>query len=253
MRILILPDCHLNWILQDKIVDFECPDKVIHFNDIFDDFGDSPELNAEAAKWFKKRLYDPKWTFVRSNHSQHYCPPLRTITCCSGFTEAKYKAINNVLIPEDWARQKWFHIQDNILFTHAGLSIEYSAGLTDIKKIETHLRKQIDFAERELDINYPHWIYNAGRSRGGKFPVGGILWCDVNEFKPIKNIVQIFGHTPTVRPQIIGNKYRRFIEHGEKFDLPKNANFMLDSRDNSWYGILEDQILTVKRYNRKEN
>lgn len=247
MTILILPDCHLNWRVQDKIYQYELPDKVVHAGDIFDQYFDSPELNAQAAKWFKKRLYDPKWIFVKANHDRHYTPPLRTVTCCSGFSEEKYKAINKVLIPEDWARQKWYHIENNILFTHAGLSSTYVEN-GDIKQVEKNLIDDIDHAERELDRNRPYWLYNAGRSRGGKFPVGGILWCDVNEFKATKGLCQIFGHTPDGPKFIDYNNKQRYIEDGEKFDLRKGGNFMLDSREGWWYGLIEDNILTVKRF-----
>ena len=251
MRTLILPDCHLRWPLQDKIVRFESPDNVIHMGDTFDQFYDSPELNADAAKWLKKRLHDPKWTFVESNHNIHY-RLAANITRCSGFTKEKFDAINSILTPDDWARQKWYHVQDNILFTHAGLHSCYAPKLNNIKDVVSKLDQHISFSEIELKKNMPNWLYGAGVSRGGLFPVGGILWCDESEFKPIKGVSQIFGHTPS-GPKLFNGKNRCFFKNGQKFNLNEDININLDSREGSWYGVIEDQTLTVRKFDLLNN
>jgi hypothetical protein len=52
-------------------------------------------------------------------------------------------------------------------------------------------------------------ILRAGFARGGRCATPGITWVDWNsEFKPIKNISQIVGHTPanTVREKHLPNK-----------------------------------------------
>lgn len=74
--------------------------------------------------------------------------------------------------------------EDSFLFSHAGMSLNW-----------------IPVSERDNPMGYlveatlPS-IYQIGYSRGGNYPCGGLLWCDYyEEFKPVPDIKQVFGHT----------------------------------------------------------
>src|SRR3990167_1698352 len=75
------------------------------------------------------------------------------------------------------------------LVTHAGLTKQ----IWDEFQL-THDNLEQKLSEWWLDNRTPvHWI---GNYRGGFNDCGGTFWCDFNkEFRPIKGITQVFGHT----------------------------------------------------------
>jgi hypothetical protein len=81
---------------------------------------------------------------------------------------------------------------NNILFTHAGLS----ASLLGFRA------QNADEISDWLNGNWHEGNYadsvftNIGLARYGDSNMPGILWCDWDEHVPMKNLKQIFGHTP---------------------------------------------------------
>ena len=82
----------------------------------------------------------------------------------------------------------------------------------------------------ELDQGRMHPLAAAGNSRGGSAEVGGIVWQDWRELKPIPGLRQIVGHTPG-------------IEVREK-NVDNASAVCLDTRL-CHVGVLEDGILRI--------
>ncbi len=232
-KIVILADLHLKQARADHIIKSESPDKIICLSDCFDDFGDTPELNKEMAKWLKPKLHDPKYVFLLGNHDAHYAFTNNYLKC-SGFTEEKFKAINSILTQEDWNKLKWYYFESDILFTHAGLSrhfIKCNNDGIDINWLRDYLEKESIKANKAIKNNKPHWFYTVGSARGGR-GVGGIIWCDFRrEFIPIPGLRQVTGHTPTF---LLEPEWK-----AQSLDLDTHLNH---------YAILLDNKITIKNY-----
>jgi hypothetical protein len=99
-------------------------------------------------------------------------------------------------ISDIWANFKFFIYDEvaKLLVTHAGLTFpmwkEYGFTLENVKeKLDSWACSP--FHKPFFDIGY---------ARGGGSVVGGPLWCDFNdEFFPVEELTQIFGHTPDLR------------------------------------------------------
>lgn len=121
------------------------------------------------------------------NHELSYLMPYKHACSWGSQGLKKLMADLNPLIAKHF---KPYHlIQDDFLVSHAGLTLQIwrKFGLNK-QNLPTTL------ASWWADDNSPiHWI---GESRGGPDPVGGLFWCDYNdEFQPIEELSQVFGHT----------------------------------------------------------
>ena len=194
MKTLILPDVHTYHEIAQKVIDNVKADKVVLVGDMFDQFYDSVDSNVATAKWVKSNL--DKWTFLLGNHDYVY--RYDKVTKCSGWTPEKHKAINSILTQEDWSKFKLFEIVEGWLLTHAGLTLDLVH--PKVKDVIKWLGIECNAALK--DPAY-HWLFAAGRDRGGSREFGGITWCDANVFSPIPEIKQCFGHTPLRRVMYI--------------------------------------------------
>lgn len=218
-RILVLSDLHLDWRRANQIIEKESGnfDFCLMLGDYFDSWYDTPEQNAEMAKWLVDKFNDKRFILLTGNHD---VTPLysSTYTRCSGNTQEKSEVINSVFSkvkgfrPEKYF--KFFHYDNdrNILFTHAGLSCHYLESVAEFnpKNSEELIRwltcKEVKLIQ-DLYNDRPNTLVCAGYSRGGRQSVGGINWCDWTEFKPIPFISQIFGHSVLRKVGIIDNNY----------------------------------------------
>lgn len=192
--IIAIPDPHLRYKVIDQILEKENGnyDKIIMLGDEFDNFYDTPLQNKEMAEWLKPKLHNNKFICLYGNHDVSYFRP--NICRCSGYTPEKEKAIKSVLEDKDWKKFKFFHYENNILFSHAGFSNKLlPIGAEPLK----FLKEQSKEATKCLFNNKSHWILEAGKCRGGYKPYGGLLWDDFRyEFESISGLKQLFGHTP---------------------------------------------------------
>ena len=234
--VLLISDVHLLTSRVDHIVSRESFDKILVLGDIFHTWHDTPEMNKKAAEWLKPKLYDDKWIFVAGNHDTvHFYN--NKLTKCSGWNEEKHEIINSVLTEQDWDRFKWFYwLNDKILVSHAGLTLK--AAQAQIKKdinptsVRKMLEKEALKATNCIKSNYPHWFFQAGRSRGGMAMYSGIVWADWRrEFTSIPGLIQYLGHTECHEPE-----------------TNENGDWCLDSRMNH-YSLWRDGKLTIKSYN----
>jgi hypothetical protein len=261
MRTLVIPDIHTRWKIADAIIDYEDPDITVALGDYFDSFSDyaNPSLNTKTATWLKEKLKDPKFIGLLGNHDIHYKHASRIVKC-SGYSDTKDTLINAILTHEDWAKLKWFHVIDGWLLTHAGLSAQHLPPISyfkdgfNLNTLIKWLNRETLTAEKFLQVSRYYWVYGAGYSRGGNFPVGGINWCDFrDEFNPIEGIKQIFGHTEIGVPQWLkGLPLANSLDVADwdklKFtNTEHDWNLCLDTC-NKFYVIIKDGIPEIKEF-----
>lgn len=201
-KTLIIPDIHLKWHVVDAILAHEDNyDSAIFLGDYFDDFGDSVYTNVKMAEWIIRKMEDPRHIFLVGNHDINYMHGGKPSVRCSGYSEAKAKAINDVMGPY-WDRMKWFHFQHDILFSHAGVTARYAAAPDNREDLEIFLNKEVSHDLTQVFVigGRPSWILGAGTDRGGLNRLGGILWCDHMNHVPFTSVRQIYGHSPVRIP-----------------------------------------------------
>ena len=234
MKILVIPDIHVRHILAEKIISYVGPcDQIIFLGDYFDQWFDTPEHNEKTAIWLKESLKNPNRIHLIGNHDVSYIANGARQYFCSGYTFEKNQSINSILNWDDWSKMKVYHLHENILLSHAGLSKFYHDKFNkNGKEFISFLEDEAKAAVLALKSAAPktpcHRLFEAGPDRGGKGLVGGITWCDLRNFVPVGNYTQIFGHTETDEPYI-----------GEKFcSIDTNLrNFIL----------IEDGKITIKK------
>ncbi len=198
-KILVFGDIHTFHGAVEKIVAREKPDLTVFLGDYFDQFRDTPEQNVATARWLKKSLGEKGRIHLFGNHDVHYAYP-GLHTACSGFTPGKLEAIGSVLQESDWQRLAFHYFSGGFLFTHAGLHPYFLDGLP-VKALPKFLAQVEREARKALQARKRHWSFTAGVSRFGTQRHGGLTWCDFDEFEPIPDLNQIFGHTPSWEPR----------------------------------------------------
>lgn len=253
MKILIIPDIHNKHVRAQRIIDSEGSDKIIFLGDYFDDFHDSVQDVKETAKWLKNSLTDKNRIHLFGNHDIGYAFPCNSYCICSGWEKEKSRAINNIFSDDDWRQFKWFHNEDDVLFFHGGMDERrVRANETILSNILEYLEEQSEIAFRRASTLNPHSFYEAGRSRGGIWPVGGLLWCDfIREFKHHSLFHSIVGHTPVKVPVIKNGGLT--LEAEDKIHLNRGGmpyvHIDLDTHLNH-YAIFDTETrqLEIKRY-----
>lgn len=204
-KIVIVADPHNHHTKLDTIFKKEDGDINICLGDWFDSFNlDDPSDYTATAKYLKDVfLPNPKNYTLFGNHDIHYLFDA-SVTWCSGYEPWKYKVIDKVLgsdRPSVQEKFHWFIVVDDILLTHAGLDNRHLPPVCATnERVFKFLEERSSDANIKIRTNQRHWFYEAGRSRGGRSAVGGIVWCDFNEeFQPIDELRQIVGHTNQYR------------------------------------------------------
>ena len=195
--ILVIGDVHLKHRIAERIVE-RFPDHTkIFLGDYFDDFGDSAQDNIDTARWLQRSLEDPLRIHLMGNHDFHYwqwSPDNKLY--CSGFTWAKFDAINSVLTTKDWDGLRYTHHEAGWWFVHAGLTLDWFAhpilGITP-RGVEQIIQRDIEGVHAGI---FPQAIWSADFYRGGRNRRGGCVWNDWRNLDSIPGVRQVVGHTP---------------------------------------------------------
>lgn len=230
-KIVIIPDIHNKYDIAESIIDRERPDRTIFLGDYFDSMDDDAEVADRTAGWLAGSLERSDRTHLIGNHDLHYMADNREYLC-SGYSAEKKTAIDRHNI--DWTRLRmycWIH--EDWLCTHAGLSnrLFVQQRRTASETVPEFLRR---LEEDLVMVDYedePHPFFQVGLLRGGTDGVGGIFWCDYDEFVDILGTKQIFGHTR-------GHSVRHRAADGAE-------HYCIDTVLRN-YAIYEDQQMFIK-------
>jgi hypothetical protein len=111
---------------------------------------------------------------------------------------------------------KLFHVEQNHLFSHAGLTNEiwkqYKEFFSDtfsskLEYVEHVLTKMSEEAFKAAYKGAAHQLFAAGWDRGGFARHGGINWVDWRNLSPISGVNQVVGHSMNRVPRIMIQKY----------------------------------------------
>ena len=212
-KLVIIPDIHNKHRVAEEIIQREDPDRVVFLGDYFDDFGDTLEDAGSTSEWLARSLQQKNRIHLIGNHDLSYMtdnPRLK----CTGYSPGKHEVIRGHGIK--WDRLKLFCWAGDWLCTHAGLAREFyeRQKVSRSDSVQKVLERSGQDLENIDDVGHPHAFFQAGFSRGGTSPVGGILWCHYGEFADIAGINQIFGHTrgDAVRHQKTGDSEHYCID-----------------------------------------
>ena len=173
MKTLVIGDLHGRWEIAEAALATEW--NVVFMGDYLDSFDRTSLDCLNTLKVVTNAvLAEPERVqALLGNHEMSY---LKAKMRCSGYN---HKTASG-LWPGWNETLKHFTFVEGFLLTHAGVS------KTMLEDTDTTLGEYL--------YNYEH--FDIGYSRGGDFPVGGLLWCDwYGEFKPIPDVPQIVGHT----------------------------------------------------------
>lgn len=277
-KILIISDIHHRIVEAQKMIDTIPHDKLIFMGDVFDRFGDSLEEIKIVAEWYKKIVNKDNVVALFGNHDLPYAYSSNPHFYCSGFTRQKSEVINKIMERGDWNKVKPFHIEQDWLFSHAGLTLGKLKQLVpslspknyNLNNINAILEREYNgYVERgELNFRYCS-LFGCGWDRGGQDKNGGITWCDFSSFAPIRSVKQIFGHSILKNPVIKYYKDNQWgtikenlycskeesaryqyipiddiKEYGQVLNIENGCGICLDT-NNKHYATLEDGALSI--------
>ena len=200
-KILIFSDPHQEIDKVEYIINKENADIILCLGDWFDSFrANKKEDIIKTCNFLKKWINKPNFFSLNANHdlSQLYT---NYYTKCSGYTEENNKIIRENLgeyLEVIKNKLLWYVWVDDWFCSHAGINWRLFPYNLEINKeaISNWLDREIEAAKVCLESGQDHWLYAAGRGRGGAREVGGITWQDWDrEFEPVEGISSLQGHS----------------------------------------------------------
>lgn len=242
MKTLVFSDIHHKHKTVQKIINSVKHDNVILLGDYFDAFHDRVEEAIETAAWLKEHvLHNPNIVALIGNHDASYIWKDNHYLRCSGYSDEKSSAINNILNDSDILKFKPYHIEHGYVFSHAGLSNAWwkvfsqkstqNENENNLQYFDRVMKYYIDVDIEKAKNNNDAPLFNAGWDRGGIQKDGGINWVDWENFAPIKGVNQILGHTTHLCPQICiqkvgGGLQKKDISEYYITELDKNETYL---------------------------
>jgi hypothetical protein len=247
MRKLVIPDVHLDLWTVEEILKTEHFDRVIFLGDYFNSsFKFQNELgdNIKMATWLREKLRDPRFIFLLGNHEWAYrYPKLKHF--CSKFTEHKSWVINSILLPSDWAKFKFVHYEDEILYSHSGVRGEFLNDILDDKPSyaneDSYLFYKAGSINQELEE-----LLGSDSKLGLLNPKFYSFFVRnfVCKFRGTDKVSQIYGHRPYFYPLVERNKRGRF-NVGLDTDL---RYYMVIDNDEAFVKESPSKIIEIPSY-----
>ena len=190
MNTLIIGDLHGDAPLFQSILAQFPKHYYVLLGDLVDSFTFGKRLQRECVDIALDLVRNERATYLIGNHELSY---LQFNKRCAGWNDEMQRLLLPV-IEEMRAVIKPFayleyHDQKPLLITHAGLT---SPLVTHAHIYPIQLANKLTEWYQQLGSPF----YYVSELRGGDDLVGGPLWCDVREFRPVDWLRQVFGHTP---------------------------------------------------------
>lgn len=238
-KIVVFSDVHNEFHKTIKIIESEKADYNVCLGDWFDSFFYDNTYNYKQTAEYLVNEFLPKDNNITlyGNHDLHYLFNNK-YTMCSGYEKRKQDAIDEVLEGVVIVNKfKWYIWIDNFLCTHAGLHGNFIDPMCkNNDDIDSFLEKEAKRADSFLISEKVHWFWGAGKSRGGGYKQGGIVWLDFNdEFEPVDGLNQIVGHTN----QRTNSCAWKFVKDSD--------NYCIDCFQNQ-YLVIENKTIKIKNY-----
>ena len=162
------------------------PGKKIFVGDFVDSYTESAGKQQACLEMVLHSIKRAESQAVFGNHELSYMIPEHR---CSGWNLETNLVIQKYKEEMYQLFKPYIFIEPNILVTHAGLSKFWW------DKHDLTLDNLCDTLDDWWKDNASP-MHKIGYTRGGQAPRGGTFWCHYpDEFEPIPDLVQIFGHT----------------------------------------------------------
>lgn len=213
MKILVLPDIHGRTFWKKPCENIEDYDKVIFLGDYLDPYdfeGISVEdaiVNFENIIDFAKANED-KVVLLLGNHDMPYfSETYKSFSMWHCRHSSKYHRTIANLFKEYKDKFKIAHVEDDVLFTHAGCTAGW------LKTVFTPQYKITSLDDLAFSLNNLlktkeglMYLYMVSRDRGGREPWGSCIWADKDETwwdnqssldmpHDIHKVKQVYGHS----------------------------------------------------------
>lgn len=234
MKTLVLGDIHGRTIWKD-IIDFENPDKIIFLGDYVsshDGISSEQQIDNLNNIISYKETYPNKIILLRGNHDDQHlgyywgecCALDIKVLKCMSNKEFKEKFLNLT---------QWVYVQDDIIFSHAGISEVWLSNLFMYKDIESI---------EDINTLEPCELFGFTPNKLSDY-YGISVTQPLTWIRPqtlvkcnIEGYTQVVGHTPV--------KYISDVKgaNGESI-------WLCDCLDNNQYLVIEDKVFTPKTFN----
>lgn len=151
-----------------------------------------------TCRWLKQAIGRWQDTFLLGNHCFAYFSYEFGICWgyCSGWDAGKQQVFRRHFPGDTLLKSSaWTAHCQGWLISHAGITRRLYRSFSKRNSCE-EVVQWVNDAERALTVGVSHPAFLAGTDRGGPARVGGVLWCDWDNFEPVKGMRQIVGHTP---------------------------------------------------------
>jgi len=242
MKTIFIGDIHGRDIWKD-IVSQEKPDRVVFIGDYFDSFdikGPVQIQNFKEIIEFKKSG-ECEVIMLIGNHDYHYLRDRGNISQYSGY-QHKYALEIGYVLDQNKEHLQMAYMMENILCTHAGVSVEWLANSCQVKEVEP---SKIADLVNEVFQEKPNLFDHNGMDPYGDNTYQTPIWIrpasliSINRTSLEPYIVQVVGHT-AVKIDIMDT------------NLTNGRYHFIDKLHNYWgdYLIYEDGVTSkgeVKR------
>ncbi len=187
---LIIPDIHHKWRCANRIIELEQPDRIWFLGDYFDDLNDSLEDVEETCEWLVEMSRKSHVHLLLGNHDIYYLCDHQQYRA-AGYSPEKHFVVRRS-IPAQFVHDdcRLYARVNDYLLSHAGFSGRW-LGKYSVSLLDRYLSEAFEaLLKHEL-----HPLLNIGEDRGGWNEVGGVTWCDWDQFKAIAGLPQVVGHT----------------------------------------------------------
>lgn len=211
MKIIVLPDVHGRrfWESARKHID-DC-DRVVFIGDYFDPYNFEGITVNDAIKNFREILtfvkdYPEKVVMLLGNHDlPYFSEDYRALASYHCRWSREWHSVIADMLEANWELFKIAHMEDGILFTHAGCSTRW---LKSINATPASLSDLVTILNALPTTNEGlRQLFMVSHHRGGWDEAGSCVWADVEELvcAPIdlhiggKVVKQVFGHSLQVK------------------------------------------------------
>lgn len=238
-KTVIIGDVHGKTCWREVLKEQQDADKVVFIGDYFDCFENISTLsqisNFRAIVELKKA--DPnKYVILIGNHDWHYMRNFEGYNPYSGFQVYTWQDIQETI---ESAKQylQICHVQDNFLFSHAGVSKAWSwKNSIDLSNIEKSVNELFETNPKAFNFaSHIHW------DSYGNHKDNGPLWIRPKALvdDPLKGFVQVVGHTQTInyQPFIVEDYQKNGVVLCDTFEAPIDP---INGMRNTYYNTIEN-------------
>lgn len=213
-KILVLGDIHGRNFWKKPCENLNNYDKVVFLGDYFDPYDFEKITIIDCINNFKeiielKEKYDEKIVLLIGNHDYpYYSKDYFNFSWYHCRHSSKFHKAIADLFETNRDKFKLAHVEEDILFTHAGVESGWLENVVKCK--ETEIDKICDTLNSlQNNVDGQSKLYSITSERGGRDKYGSCIWADVHDImwdvdsiknpetivKPIHKIKQVFGHT----------------------------------------------------------